>query len=77
MQFKLWKKEFIGLFLIHWILIQRVFLPKQWGTALFHMPMEVHSVIAVPFSTKPSAHVDVHTEAKLYSLWGLEQTKDP
>lgn len=45
--------------------------------SVVHMPMEVHSVLDVPFSRKPSSHVDVHTEPKLKEPFGSEHDMEP
>lgn len=52
-------------------------IPKQWGRSALHMPTEVHSVSAVPFSTKPSSQVMLHWEPKLNSAWGSEHSNRP
>ena len=57
--------------------VEIVFLPKQLGTSVLHVPKEVHFVSAVPFRRKPSSHVDEHREPKLNSSCGSEQTKEP
>lgn len=52
-------------------------LPKQCGMPALHMPRELHSVLAVPFSRKPSSQVDVHWEPKLKWPFGSEQDREP
>lgn len=54
-----------------------LFLLKQSGRSALHWPRDVHSVSAVPFSRKPSPHVDVQREPTLNSPCGSTQRKEP
>ena len=54
------------------------FLPKQRAISALHMPRELHSVLAVPFSrTKPSSQATAHREPKLNGPFGSEQDMEP
>lgn len=52
-------------------------LPKQCGTSSLHIPKELHSVLAVPFSTNPSSQVAVHWEPKVKEPFGSAQDREP